>query len=301
MPRQILTPIGIFREKNGELEPEKLFPKNGKKAAELFLKNRELKSSEKARANLEELAKKHGFKFNKFIHEFNLALTKIDLKESLSKPDYKIIQVVNALDEIEESLNLYSERLREWYNLYYPELSHQISNHKSFAKAAKQEKPDDTIGSEFNEQDEKQLKEFAKFVLNTYKRKEKLSNYLESLMEQNFPNLKAVAGAKVGAKLMSTVGGAKRLARVPSSTIQVLGAEQALFRHLKKGAKPPKHGIILNHPLLQMAPKRVRGKIARKIAGKIMIAIRRDYYGGDFIGKKLRKELNEEVQGIREK
>ncbi len=300
MAIKIITPIGVFEKKDGNLVKKEAFSKNPEKAAEQF-KNKEQTGEVLSKQELQNLFSKYGFNFSDFMHKFNMELTKLDLKEALSKPDFKIIQVSNALDELEESLNLYSERLREWYNLYYPELSMQVSNHSSFAKVAVQEKPKDTVAGDFNEQDEKELKRFAKFVKNSYKAKDDLANYLESLMQQNFKNLNAVAGAKVGAELLAAVGSAKRLARLPSSTIQVLGAEKALFRHLKEGTKPPKHGIILNHPLLQMAPKHLRGKVARKIAGKIAIAIRRDYFEGKFMGKALRKELNEEVKKLRKK
>lgn len=235
------------------------------------------------------------------LYELNMKLTKRDLKSVLGKPDYRIIQTISALDELEESTNLFSERLREWYSLYYPELSRQIRNHESFAKVSIQETRKDSIGADLPETDLKQIQEFARFVAASYKASEKLSDYLDSLMKSHFPNLQTVAGSAVGAKLIAKVGNAERLSKLPSSTIQVLGAEKALFRHLKEGTKPPKYGIILNHSLLKNAPKRVSGKIARSIAAKISIAIKRDVYGGAYMGKILRTELEKKIKRILKK
>jgi len=88
---------------------------------------------------------------------------------------------------------------------------------------------------------------------------------------------------------------------MPASTIQVLGAEKALFRSLKTGSRPPKHGIIFQHPYLHDAKKWQRGKIARAMAGKIAIAARADLFGGRFIGDELRAELEKRVEEIKEK
>ena len=85
---------------------------------------------------------------------------------------------------------------------------------------------------------------------------------------------------------------------MPASTIQILGAETALFRHMKTGAKPPRHGLIVNHPLIAKAPDRMHGKIARALADKISIASKVDYFQGQFIGDKLKKELEEKVENI---
>ncbi len=302
----ILTPIGIFDYKQGNFVLLERFPNNPKKAADLFKKKQEDADLDTelgvlACKRMKKLFKENGVNFASFIHDFNVELTKINLKLELGKPDYRIIQIVNALNEIESSINLYSERLREWYLLYYPELSQKIRNPEAFAKIAAKESKKDSMGADLNDFDVNQLKDFAKFVSSTYKTRNVLENYLGTLMKKNFPNLNEVAGSKIGAALISIVGSAERLAKLPSSTIQVLGAERALFRHLTTGARPPKYGVILNHPLIQNAPRKLRGKIARALAAKISIAIKRDVYGGLFMGKDLKRDLDKKVKRIKKK
>jgi nucleolar protein 56 len=115
------------------------------------------------------------------------------------------------------------------------------------------------------------------------------------------PNVRAVAGALLGARLIAIAGSLQTLAMRPASTIQVLGAEKALFRSLKTGARPPKHGLIFQHTLLHDAKRWQRGKIARVIAGKLAIAARADAFGGQFIGDKLKADINKRLEEIREK
>ncbi|MCH8022492.1 MAG: C/D box methylation guide ribonucleoprotein complex aNOP56 subunit, partial [Thaumarchaeota archaeon] len=104
--------------------------------------------------------------------------------------------------------------------------------------------------------------------------------YVEHTMEDIATNVSHLAGPMVGARLLARAGGLDRLSRMPSSTIQVLGAEKALFRALRTGARPPKHGILFQHQDIHNAPKWQRGKIARSLAAKIAIAARIDQHGG---------------------
>ncbi len=120
-------------------------------------------------------------------------------------------------------------------------------------------------------------------------------------MRKIAPNLSAIAGPVLGARLLAKAGGLKKLALLPASTIQVIGAEKALFRHLRTGARPPKHGILFQHPLVRNAKKWQRGKIARTIAAKLAIAAKEDYFGGKYIADDLRKEIEERVKEIKEK
>ena len=128
-----------------------------------------------------------------------------------------------------------------------------------------------------------------------------MENYVDRTMEEMAPNVRAVAGALLGARLIAIAGSLQNLAMRPASTIQVLGAEKALFRSLKTGARPPKHGLIFQHTLLHDAKRWQRGKIARVIAGKLAIAARADAFGGRFIGERLKAEINKRLEEIREK
>ncbi|MEM3356963.1 MAG: C/D box methylation guide ribonucleoprotein complex aNOP56 subunit, partial [Candidatus Bathyarchaeia archaeon] len=115
------------------------------------------------------------------------------------------------------------------------------------------------------------------------------------------PNTRAIAGALLGARLIAVAGGLQNLVMRPASTIQVLGAEKALFRSLKTGARPPKHGLIFQHALLHDAKRWQRGKIARVLAGKLTIAARADAFGGKYIGESLKADIEARLGEIREK
>jgi nucleolar protein 56 len=109
-------------------------------------------------------------------------------------------------------------------------------------------------------------------------------------MQEVAPNLSAVLGELLGARLIARAGGLEKLAKLPASSLQVMGAREALFKHLREGTPPPKHGFIFRHPLVSGAPKQLRGRTARMLAGKAAIAARVDYYSGE------RLSLDEEVK-----
>ncbi|MEM4706946.1 MAG: hypothetical protein QXW27_05340, partial [Candidatus Methanomethylicaceae archaeon] len=125
--------------------------------------------------------------------------------------------------------------------------------------------------------------------------------YIDEVMKEVAPNVRELVGSILGARLIALSGGLEALAKKPASTIQVLGAEKALFRALRTGARPPKHGIIFQSPLIHSSPKWQRGKIARTLAGKLSIAARVDAFGGAFIANKLKKELEERISEIKKK
>lgn len=128
-----------------------------------------------------------------------------------------------------------------------------------------------------------------------------MEKYIDDTMEEIAPNTKILAGSLLGARLISIAGSLMNLAKRPASTIQVLGAEKALFRSLKTGARPPKHGLIFQHNILHDAKRWQRGKIARALAGKIAIAVRIDAFGGKFVGDSLKKDLEERITEIKKK
>jgi nucleolar protein 56 len=117
-----------------------------------------------------------------------------------------------------------------------------------------------------------------------------MSNFVENVMTQIAPNVTKICGPTIGARLIAKAGGLEKLARAPSSTIQILGAEKAIFRAIRTGAKPPKHGVIFQHTLIHESPKWQRGRIARALASKIAIAARVDYYR-----KKLDTSIEEDL------
>ncbi len=120
-------------------------------------------------------------------------------------------------------------------------------------------------------------------------------------MEYSAPNISYLVGPIIGSRLIAKAGGLKRLSKLPSGTIQVLGAEKALFRHLKDGSNPPKHGLIFQHPLIHRSPYWQRGKIARAFASKIALAAKMDEHSDKFIAEKLKEDLLERIEEIRER
>lgn len=243
------------------------------------------------------------------LREKCLERTKRTLKLALGVPDRRIAQAVSAISELEEALCVSSERLKEWYSLYYPEAASKIKKQEAFARIVAERKSrqefsditQDSIGAELSGKDLFVIREFASALAQVYTKKGEMEEYLDKLMLQSFPNLQSVAGTVTGAKLIAHCGDAARLANLPSSTIQVLGAEKALFRHMKTGSNPPKYGILLGHNLVQNARKDERGKVARAVASMISMAIKIDVYSKENCTEMLKKKLENKINVIKRK
>ncbi|HJN57102.1 MAG: NOP5/NOP56 family protein [Candidatus Woesearchaeota archaeon] len=269
----------------------------------------------------EKLIKKHGdvnnpddnqlciildsFKNRKYFSQFykkNLELTKFLVKESVNT-DSLIMQTINTIEEIDKTLNMHVKRLREWYSLYAPEISNKAKDHEKFVSLIikKQKKQllkelnldeKDSMGADLRDKDVSAMMLIAAQVNNFYKLRDHYANYLAELEKEACPNLAAVVGIRIAAKLIEHVGSLKKLAQMPASTIQILGAEKALFRHLKnKKNRSPKYGLLHEHQLIQKSKKDMLGKAARTLADKASIAVKVDYFKGKFIGDKLKKEI----------
>ena len=224
----------------------------------------------------------------------NLAIYKIK-KESASE-DKHLIQAINTIDEIDESISKQIERIREWYALYFPEMD-VIKNNETYIKLISQNKtkeeiinakpeafPGDIIDLEedINPKDIEIMNNYANSIYEMQQTRKNLEEYVDFKMQDIAPNLRLLIGSSLGAKLISHAGGLKRLAVYPSSTVQIMGAEKALFRHLKSGDRPPKYGLIYQHPQVRGAKWWNRGKIARMLAGMISHAARRDVFTKTF-------------------
>ena len=260
-------------------------------------------------------------------YSVGVALTRLRIQEQSGARDKMIIQAIEALDDIDKVINLLVSRLREWYSLHFPELDEILPKHQQYVAFVKTVGPRENVTEEklkelgFSEgKVEKILKaaqgsmgaplgkfdaeiivKLASEISDLYKLREQIEDYLEMAMDEVAPNLKGLVGAKLGARLLSLAGGLKELAMMPASTIQVLGAEKALFRHLRSGAKPPKHGVIFQYPAINRSPWWQRGKIARALAGKLAIAARVDYFSGEYIAEELKQELEQRIREIKEK
>ena len=233
----------------------------------------------------------------------NLLLTKQQIRASVNE-DMLITQAISNIEEIDKIANLLVKRLREWYELYNPEFSKSIHDNEKFAelilKKKKKElldelkiKKEEAMGKDLSNEDLEPILLLAKQVNGLYGLRKEHEKYLGLLMKKYCPNLNEVAGALIGAKLLEHAGSLKRLVLMPASTIQILGAEKALFRHLKtnKKSKPPKFGILIRHTLISRVGREDYGKVARALADKISIAVKVDYFKGKFIGDEVKEGL----------
>jgi len=238
---------------------------------------------------------------HKELRDIALRITKDKLKAPV-QPDILIMTVVGNIEEITKAANTLSKKAREWNGWYIPEAGRLISDHEAFIKVSQSPKAkiisdlalQESVGADIEEHDEKAMHTFFAAISALYQEKRQLETYLDELMHKHCPNMTAVAGVPIGAKLIKEAGSLRRMAMATSTMIQMLGAEKALFRHLRnKKVPPPKHGHIINHPLLLKASAKDKGKVARALADKISIAIRVDYFHGQFVGDSLRRELEE--------
>ncbi|MEM2104272.1 MAG: C/D box methylation guide ribonucleoprotein complex aNOP56 subunit [Candidatus Bathyarchaeia archaeon] len=284
------------------------------------------------RSNMEGFAIETGFvrdyeEFLRWTHSVTMETAKLRVKMSVEKKDLIIAQAIQTLDELDKTINLFMSRIREWYGIHFPELDRLVEKHETYARLvaeighrekfaveridaeglprSKAEKIVNaaaaSMGADLAEADLAQIQALCRGVLNLYDIRQKLENYIDIAMDEVAPNVKAIAGPLIGARLIALAGTLTNLAKMPASTLQVLGAEKALFRSLKTGTRPPKHGIIFQHPLLHEAEKWQRGKIARALAGKLAIAVRTDVFGGRYIGDELKADLEKRVVEIRQK
>jgi nucleolar protein 56 len=270
---------------------------------------------------------KHAEELQTWNHNVSMELAKLRIKTAIEKRDLIIAQAIQTIDDLDKTINLFMGRLREWYGIHFPELDRLVEKHETYARLVlhlgfrenfevetlekeglPKERADNTakvaemsMGSDIVEQDLAQIQALSKRVLELYNLRKNLENYVDKIMEEVAPNIKAIAGSLLGARLIAIAGNLRNLAMKPASTIQVLGAEKALFRSLKTGARPPKHGLIFQHAWLHDAKRWQRGKIARVVAGKLAIAARIDSFGGRYVADTLKADLEKRINEIQKK
>jgi nucleolar protein 56 len=225
------------------------------------------------------------------IRKKSIENAKQKVKESVSK-DQMIINAINNIEELDKSINVLSKRLREWFALKNPELEKEVTDNEHFIKVVLVAKDEPTnMGAELSEDDIMAIKGLAVAAQGLVETKTFLLLYLEKTMIHECQNVFTLAGPTIGAKLIREAGGMKRLASLQAGTIQLLGAENALFRHIKTGSRPPKYGHIFNHPVVANAKKEDKGKAARALADKLSICARLDYFKGELLANKYLSEL----------
>lgn len=229
------------------------------------------------------------------------SLSRYKLKFSPDKVDTMIIQAIGLLDDLDKELNTYAMRVREWYGWHFPELARIVQDNIQYAKSVKlmgnranavnldfseflseeveaqlKEAAVISMGTEVNDLDLANIRELCDQVLSLSEYRAQLYDYLRSRMNTIAPNLTALVGELVGARLIAHGGSLLNLAKQPGSTVQILGAEKALFRALKTKHATPKYGLIFHASLIGQAAPKLKGKISRSLAAKAALAIRYD-------------------------
>ncbi len=306
----------------------KLFSSQGKRQVLFTPDNQEITRFRTGlEGNLKKIDDKLTFdEFHALNREVNLEMTRLQIKTVSEQNDKLIMQAVNAIDDLNKSTNIFAERAREWYGFHFPELTDQlIADHEFFLELIKEiglrdqftsetiteirpvqektlelvmKRARESMGGYFGPHDITTLQTFARAILELYRARDEIETYVESQMEQTCPNLSAIVGPLIGARLICLAGGLEALAKKPSSTIQVLGAEKALFRAIRTKGEPPKHGVIFQAKAVRNAQFWQRGKVARLLAGKISIAVKVDQVSKRYIADDLLKDIDKKISEI---
>jgi len=250
------------------------------------------------------------------------------VKFNVNRVDNMIIQSINILDQLDKDLNTFAMRCREWYSWHFPELVKIVSDNHTFAKLTKfiknkenlseeslegleeiigdadkakeiLEAARSSMGTDISEIDMINIERFADRVIDLGEYRKKLHAYLQKKMHDVAPNLSALIGEQVGARLISHAGSLTNLAKYPASTVQILGAEKALFRALKTRGNTPKYGLIFHSSFIGKASTKNKGRISRYLANKCSIASRIDCFsetGTGKFGETLKEQVEERLK-----
>lgn len=218
--------------------------------------------------------------YNRLLREVSIALVRRKLR-SLATVEQDVLQMIEALDDLDKTTNLLEERLYEWSLLHRDDL-------------------DRTKDLTLSLTGQGTIDELATAITNLRRSRNMIEEAVSSSIFTISPNLSELAGPLLAARLMSRAGSLRRLSELPSSSIQIMGAEKSLFKHLKGKAPSPKHGLIYRHPAIMNAPKRLRGKLARALSGKLSIAARLDYHSG-LISPEIKESLENRLSEIKKR
>lgn len=250
------------------------------------------------------------------------------VKFNVHRVDNMIIQSISLLDQLDKDINTFAMRIREWYSYHFPELIKIVSDNYLYAKTAKfiksrkdftedklealeeilmdegktkaiYEASKSSMGMDISPLDLINIESFATRVIGLSEYRKSLHGYLVSKMHQVAPNLSALIGEQVGARLISHAGSLTNLAKYPASTVQILGAEKALFRALKKKGNTPKYGLIFHSSFIGRAGTKNKGRISRYLANKCSIASRIDCFSetpSSIFGIKLHDQVEDRLK-----
>ncbi len=232
------------------------------------------------------------------------------LKGGLSLGDL-ITKLVNLIDETEQAENTLFEAIYDLYFMYYPEAAVLLRERDKFIEIVSGgvERIDvgnalkistDSMGYELSADDRSLLNLHVNEIKNLSDMRNFTKTYLDKLIHDNYRNLYEIASYMIAARLIMLSGGIRQLAFMPSSKIQILGSEKALFSHFKKGKSSPKYGVIFKNPAIESAPQEKRGKIARALASQISMAAKLDFFSKRDDSVNLREKLEKEISRITE-
>ena len=254
------------------------------------------------------------------------SLSRYKLKFSPDKVDTMIIQAIALLDDLDKELNTYSMRVKEWYGWHFPEIAKIIVDNVAFAKVVKmmgfrtnasstdlssilpqeleaqvKEAAEVSMGTEISDEDILNITHLCNQIIDISEYRGQLYDYLRNRMAAIAPNLTALVGELVGARLIAHAGSLMNLSKQPASTVQILGAEKALFRALKAKHDTPKYGLLFHASLVGQANPKIKGKIARTVATKAALCIRCDALGDDdtpSIGIEMRQKVEDRLRQL---
>jgi len=220
------------------------------------------------------------------LREATIAAARAEVTERERADDKQLAHAIRALDDCERTANELLERVAEWAGTHDEDATVDIE----YARELAADEGDDPVGS--------QIASLAQRVCDLQDEADALQTFVERSAPEVAPNLSALAGPLLAARLIALAGGLEALAKKPSGTVQVLGAEDALFAHLRGNAPSPKHGIIYTHDAVRGTAPAERGSAARALAGKLTIAARIDHYSGDY-RPQLEADLADRMERIR--
>lgn len=279
----------------------------------------------------------HFSRLVKNLNELDLDKARLGLGHSFSRnrmqldpnrQDKPIINCIALLDNLDKNINTFAMRVREWYAWHFPELTKIVTDNIAYAKVARVVRvrdsfaPDDSktklveacgaedvaddickamkmsMGQDIVEMDMKNIDHFASEVIKLANMRKSLHEYLKAKMDLVAPNLSALIGEIIGARLISHAGSLTNLAKYPASTVQILGAEKALFRALKTKGNTPKYGLIFHSTFIGRAQQKNKGRISRYLANKCSLASRIDNFSDEastVFGEKLKDQVEERL------
>ncbi len=203
---------------------------------------------------------------------------KAEIRRTFTK-DLLLIEAGNAISELDELINIAGSRLKSVAVNFFPEIEDMPNDAAAVLVLEKTQKEfQNAVQARLSAEDVAAVRAIAGNIQGNNETRKKLQKYMESLAKEICPNLSKIIEPSLAAKLISTAGSLRKLAMMPASTIQILGAKKAVLRHMIGGAKAPKHGLLFSHPSVNSAPLQERGKKARQLAARISKAAKLDYF-----------------------